>query len=285
MGRYTDLWTDLCLGRLEPGGGVVIAPVRDVPEGGTPKAVPPTAQGTADHPAGIRPGYGLPNPRIVRLLRKEPRHPSRSQSRGEGQLERCARAVRRDHALGDQGGDNTAGLAVAGAHDGVKLPPQQGAAIEQGVEHRRRLGRQATEAGFLLGAVLDAPAQPVRLHQSLHRRPLIDANAEEKGGEVGEGLLTQVSPPVEIVTSGLVAGDKVPLVSRDLAGEPACHRPDGTCIERIQQDRMRYQGVDPPVAVDEWMYPQQAMMGIGRGEALIVVLKTASRTAAADALA
>ena len=72
--------------------------------------------------------------------------------------------------------------------------------------------------------------------------------------------------PVEIVTSGLVAGDKVPLVGLDLAGEPACHGPGGACIERIQQDRMGHQAGDTPVAVDEWVYPQQAMMGVGRGE-------------------
>lgn len=68
------------------------------------------------------------------------------------------------------------------------------------------------------------------------------------------------APAFEIVTPGLVAGDKVPLVGFDLAGEPACHRPDGTCIECIQQDRMGHQAGNPPVAVDEWVYPQQAIM-------------------------
>jgi len=55
--------------------------------------------------------------------------------------------------LFEQGGDDAAGLAVAGADDGGGF-----AAVEQGFEDRARLGRQPVEADFFFGPEQDARA-------------------------------------------------------------------------------------------------------------------------------
>lgn len=54
------------------------------------------------------------------------------------------------------------------------------------------------------------------------------------------------------------------LVAVDLAGQSPRHGPDGTSVERLQQDGMGHQARDPFVAVEERMDLEQAVMRCGR---------------------
>jgi hypothetical protein len=57
-----------------------------------------------------------------------------------------------------------------------------------------------------------------------------------------------------------------PFVLLDLAGEAARNGPDCATIEPVQHHGVGHQPCHAAVAIHEWMYPQQAMVGRGRGD-------------------
>src|ERR1039458_6349540 len=57
-----------------------------------------------------------------------------------------------------------------------------------------------------------------------------------------------------------------PFVLLDLAGEAARNGPDCATIEPVQHHGVGHQPCHAAVAIHEWMYPPQVMVGRGRGD-------------------
>jgi hypothetical protein len=97
----------------------------------------------------------------------------------------------------------------------------------------------------------------------LHELHLVDAELQKKSRKIGKRFFAQITPPIEIVPAGPIAVGKMAFVRRDISGETACNRPDATGIQTPEKSRMGYQSCDASIAVEERMYPQQAVMRRG----------------------
>src|SRR5882762_9837389 len=137
-------------------------------------------------------------------LGKQPRHPARSKRRREDETQRRARTLRDEYPTVGQCRDNAARLAVAGSHNACGIPARQLSPVEDRFEDAARFGRQRVEPDFFLCPQKDACTQAFRLHQAFHKFHLVDAGSEKEVCESREGLLAQITAPVEIVATGPV---------------------------------------------------------------------------------
>ena len=117
--------------------------------------------------------------------------------------------------------------------------------------------------------------QPVRGREPLHEVHLVDAHAQKKSREFRQRLFAEMTPSVQIVAAGQVAGGKPLPVFADAARKAAGNRPQAARVQRTAQNGMRHQPRHAPVAVEEGVNPQQAVMGSGRGENRVRLAETA----------
>jgi len=173
----------------------------------------------------------------------------------------AARAARgQEHALVDQDGNDTSGLAVAGADDGRDVAAREFATIDRRFEGVGRFGGKSVEANFFFRPHQDARTQSIGLHQTFHERDLVDADREEESGEFGQILFRQVSSAIEIVTPWQIARGEVAFVGIDITRETARDGPDSSGVESLMQRRVRHKPCNAAIAVNERMNPEKAMM-------------------------
>ena len=91
----------------------------------------------------------------------------------------------------------------------------------------------------------------IRLNEPFHECHLVDRNSEKEPREFGQSFFAEISAPVEVVASGLVAVGKKLFVFLFMTRQPARDRPHRTGIERVKQHGMGHESRDAAIAVKE----------------------------------
>jgi hypothetical protein len=154
-------------------------------------------------------------------------------------------------------------LALAGADGLGCVAARELAAVEHRFQNSSRFRWKISESNLFLAPHRDAGAQAIRLNEIFHEFNLVDAQFQKEPCESGKSFFTQIAAPIEIISAGLIAIGEMIFVLYYIAGETPCDRPYSACIESLEKRRVENQSCDAPVAIEKWVYPQQAVMRRG----------------------